>query len=394
MSVVPRILEVICDTTGMGFAAVARVTESRWVACAVKDNIDFGLVPGDELELKTTICDEIREAKRAVVIDDVDADPHFCNHHTPAMYGFQSYISVPIFREGGEFFGTLCAIDPAPHLLNTPAVRDTFALFAELIGMHLGMQDRLSSSETALLDEREQGKLREQFIAVLGHDLRNPLAAISSSASYLQHTLQEPKGRSAASMIVRSVSRMVNLVNNLTDFAQARLGGGFKVKCDDSSQLKADLEHVVYEMRQAWPDQAIDANFDFDGRVAADTPRMAQLLSNLLANALVHGSSHQPVVVRASIDSADLVISVANGGTPIEASRVPDLFKPFVRGEAISNATGLGLGLYIVNEIVRAHGGQIEVSSTEVETRFTARIPSIASIAAKPVAEHLTAITH
>src|SRR5687767_15813131 len=80
IGVVPRILEVICRSTGMGFAAVARVTESRWVACAVRDEIQFGLQPGGELELKTTICDEIRDSNRLVVIDHVAADPNFCTH--------------------------------------------------------------------------------------------------------------------------------------------------------------------------------------------------------------------------------------------------------------------------------------------------------------------------
>jgi GAF domain-containing protein len=109
---VASILEVVCRTTGMGFAAVARVTEEHWVACAVRDEIAFGLLPGGELSVKTTICDEIRASGKAVVIDHVAKDEKFQFHHTPAMYGFQSYISMPIFLPGGSFFGTLCAIDP------------------------------------------------------------------------------------------------------------------------------------------------------------------------------------------------------------------------------------------------------------------------------------------
>src|SRR5918997_1113528 len=90
IDVVPTILEVICASTGLGFAAVARVTEDRWVACAVRDEIAFGLVPGGELEVATTICDEIRDAGKAVVIDHVDEDAAYCQHPTPRMYGFQS----------------------------------------------------------------------------------------------------------------------------------------------------------------------------------------------------------------------------------------------------------------------------------------------------------------
>src|SRR4051812_26002719 len=117
--VVRSILDVVCQTTGMGFAAVARVTDERWVACSVKDNISFGLLPGGELKLDTTICNEIRQSGAPVVIDHVSEDPDFSGHHTPAMYGFQSYISMPIKRRDGSFFGTLCAIDPDPHIVST-----------------------------------------------------------------------------------------------------------------------------------------------------------------------------------------------------------------------------------------------------------------------------------
>ena len=101
---VPRILEIVCRSTGMGFAAVARVTDKRWVCCAVRDEIEFGLQPGGELKVETTICHEIRQSHHAVVIDHVEEDEVFAGHHTPAMYGFQSYISVPIALADGTIF--------------------------------------------------------------------------------------------------------------------------------------------------------------------------------------------------------------------------------------------------------------------------------------------------
>ena len=109
---VETILAELCELTGMGFAAVARVTADRWIACQVLDKIEFGLEPGGELAVKTTICDEIRASGRGVYIDDVAADPAWRTHHTPALYGLKSYISWPIVRSDGSFFGTLCAIDP------------------------------------------------------------------------------------------------------------------------------------------------------------------------------------------------------------------------------------------------------------------------------------------
>src|SRR5271155_137992 len=164
---VPTILDVVCRTTGMGFAAVARVTEDRWVACGVLDEIDFGLKPGGELRVETTICHEIRQCREPVVINNVAKDEAWCGHKTPAMYGFQSYISVPIVLADGSFFGTLCAIDPRPALLKTPEIIGMFRLFAELIAKHLDAHRKFAATESALLEERAVSKLREQFIAVL-----------------------------------------------------------------------------------------------------------------------------------------------------------------------------------------------------------------------------------
>ncbi|NNM73924.1 ATP-binding protein [Enterovirga aerilata] len=150
IAAVPTILEVICRTTGMGFAAVARVTEERWVACAVKDDIAFGLEPGGELKVETTICHEIRQSGTAVVIDNVEADLTYCGHPTAAMYGFQSYVSMPIVLPNGSFWGTLCAIDPRPARVDTPETVGMFKMFAELIGFHLDANLRVATSTAKL----------------------------------------------------------------------------------------------------------------------------------------------------------------------------------------------------------------------------------------------------
>jgi len=127
IDVVPTILDTVCRMTGMGFAAVARVTDERWIACSILDEIAFGLLPGGELDLETTICNEIRDSRQAVVIPDVAADDHYRNHHTPVRYGFRSYISFPILLPGGQFFGTLCAIDPEPEISTGPRSRTSSA---------------------------------------------------------------------------------------------------------------------------------------------------------------------------------------------------------------------------------------------------------------------------
>jgi signal transduction histidine kinase len=372
---VPRILDVICRTTGMGFAAVARVTEDRWIACAVRDSIQFGLQPSGELKVATTICDEIRQSRTAVVIDHAAEDEAYCGHPTPKMYGFQSYISMPITLSDGTFFGTLCAIDPRPARLKNPETIEMFKLFAELIAVHLDVTERLASSEASLLNERETSELREQFIAVLGHDLRNPLASIDAGAKLLVKTPLDQRALGIVTLMQKSVTRMSVLINNVLDLARGRLGGGLILNRSANEQLEPLLIQVVAELRSSHPLRIIDVELRLDAPVICDAGRIAELFSNLLGNALSYGAIDQPIRVRAATDADHFELSVANAGVPIPAGARERLFQPFTRGAVRPSQQGLGLGLYIASEIAKAHGGTLAVTSTPAETRFTFRMP-------------------
>ena len=130
---VASMLEAVSRETGMRLATVARVSETRWTACAVYDTINFGLRAGQDLVLETTICNEIREHGHAVTFDHASTHPLFSKHPTPALYGFESYISVPIYRASGRFFGTLCAVDPEPRSIDQATIR-AFEQFAKALG--------------------------------------------------------------------------------------------------------------------------------------------------------------------------------------------------------------------------------------------------------------------
>jgi GAF domain-containing protein len=128
---VSAILEEVAALTGMGFVAMARVTDTRWIACQVLDQIDFGMSPGDELNVSTTICNDIRELGKAVVIDDVAGNPKWLSHPAPSFYDFKSYVSVPIVLADGTFYGTLCAIDPRPRQLAGSDIVPALKVFAD-----------------------------------------------------------------------------------------------------------------------------------------------------------------------------------------------------------------------------------------------------------------------
>jgi signal transduction histidine kinase len=374
IDVVPKILEVICRTTGMGFAAVARVTEDRWIACAVRDEIGFGLAPYGELPVATTLCHEVRGGGQAIVIDHVAEDAVFRDHPAPAMYGFQSYVSVPI-RHKGEFFGALCAIDPSPRSLTRVENIGMFELFADLIAAHLDTETRLADSAAALIDAQAAAEIRDQFIAVLGHDLRNPLAAIEGGARLLRKTPLNEQAMALVGHVEDATRRMAGLIDNVLDFARGRLGGGFAVDIRPEPDLANVLRRVVHELRTAHPDRAVDATFDLKTAVDCDSPRIAQLLSNLLGNAFVHGAAAAPVRVSARTVGQVFELTVANAGEPIPHAALKRLFHPFSRASLRPHQQGLGLGLYISSEIAKAHGGVLEVASDPGETRFTFRMP-------------------
>jgi sigma-B regulation protein RsbU (phosphoserine phosphatase) len=210
---------------------------------------------------------------------------------------------------------------------------------------------------------------------VLGHDLRNPLASIDAGTQILLSRPLDAKAMQVVAMMQNSVSRMTVLISDVLDFARGRLGGGFVLQKDAKQPLQPVLEQVIAELRTARPDHSVVAEFAIEEPIDCDRDRIDQLFSNLLGNAVKHGSSDAPVRVQASTGEGAFKLSVANSGPAIPPSTLPRLFQPFTRGTGGTNPQGLGLGLYIANEIARAHGGMLTVSSSPAETRFTFQTP-------------------
>jgi len=375
--IVSQLLDIICLSTGMGFAAIARVTEDKWITCASKDEIAFGLKPGDELEVETTLCEQVRRQKQAVFIDDVSASKTYAKHSTPAMYGFSSYISVPVFRKGGSFFGTLCAIDKKVAKVDNEATRGMFKLYAELISFHLEAIEEKQKALAELKEEQHIAELREQFIAILGHDLKNPIATTRMSAEILMKFSKEDLVKRNAALIKSTSIRMENLIDNILDFASGRLGEGIKLnKKQGVEELEKILEQVVNEIKIISPKQKFSSNIQIKNPVNCDPNRIAQLCSNLLGNAVTHGSLDNPIELEAVCNNGEFKLDITNKGMKIPEKVREKLFEPFYRIEGEEPKKGLGLGLYIASEIALAHNGNINVSSTDKETIFSFTMPA------------------
>lgn len=234
-------------------------------------------------------------------------------------------------------------------------------------------------AEDEALAEHETSLLREQFIAVLGHDLRNPLAALLAGTRILERDTLSERGRIVVGEMAKSVMRATGLIDNVLDFARGRLGSGLILDRDDRALLTPVLEQIVAEMRAVAPDRAIVTGFALAEPVDCDRGRIGQLAGNLIANAVTHGAPDVPIAVEAYTGEGSFVFSVANGGVPIPAEARAHLFQPFFRGVVRTSQQGLGLGLFIVSEIAKAHGGAVEVVSNEAETRFTFTMPLVAA---------------
>ncbi|SAL26053.1 histidine kinase [Caballeronia sordidicola] len=376
VTAIPSMLRVICKNAGMGFSAVARVTDLTWTACAVNDEIGFGLQAGSQLELRTTLCHESRNRREPIVIDSFSEDAHYAGHPTSQIYGLESYISVPIVLSTGEYFGNLCAIDSKPAHPSDERVVKMMEAFAEVIALQIENENREQMAQR-LAERREQdAHLREQFIAVLGHDLRSPLAVVSATGELLALRKADVDLAKFGARLLGASRRMSALINDVLDFARGRLGAGIEADIKPDSVLETELREVVSEVQTANPDCMIIADLSVESVVYCDNTRLQQLLSNLLSNAVFHGSTDHPVTVKARIENETLELSVHNLGNTIAAESLGNLFEPYWRPKTSKPGGGLGLGLFICSEIVNSHHGTLTVSSSDQSgTLFTAKMP-------------------
>jgi signal transduction histidine kinase len=298
-----------------------------------------------------------------VVIEQASLDPRYSQRHTPKHYDIESYVSVPIVMASGRYFGNLCAMDPAPTTLSAP-ILNTFTHFAALIAMQLDSEIVRENAEVSLRDERASSELREQFIAVLGHDLRNPLQAIYATSDLMVRRVNDPAIAGMAARIKANSRRMSSLIDDVLDFARGRLGGGIGLHLGEVENLNEGLTSVVNELQDGQPSRRIDFEFNVARTVVCDVSRVQQVASNLIGNALKHGAPDSAIKVTAIADDHDFVFEVWNEGEPIPPDSLAKVFEPFWRRETSANRDGLGLGLHICSQILRAHGGRLSVTSS------------------------------
>jgi signal transduction histidine kinase len=230
---------------------------------------------------------------------------------------------------------------------------------------------------------RRVDQARDLFLAILSHDLRNPLNSIAMSAELLRNVdarRPDADALGCASQISTNAQVMARMIGDLLDYTRTRLGAGMPV-----SPAPMDLESLCRELfdefRTAHPNRVIRFHSDGSQTGDWDADRLRQAISNLLGNAVQHGAENAPIDLKLTGEASDVVVEVHNGGPPIPPGELPRIFEPLVRGSSAEhprhNRPGsIGLGLYIAREVARSHGGKLDVtSSLEAGTAFTVRLP-------------------
>ncbi|MFT3923245.1 MAG: PAS domain-containing sensor histidine kinase [Myxococcales bacterium] len=276
--------------------------------------------------------------------------------------------------------------DVAVFLLDDRRLYERELLLARKRAEELLESERAAKEELArVLRERgeeaqQRAILAEQLVGIVSHDLRSPLNAIVLNAAALHASGVSGVQARVASRIANSANRASRLIEDLLDFTQAQVGGGLRVT-RRTFEVPATIRESIDELKLAWPGRALQYTHDGPSEANADPDRLAQIVTNLVNNALNYGSTVGPIVIRSGIASQPapvLTLCVHNQGEPIPSELLPHIFEALRRGaqESTVGSRSVGLGLYIVRQIARAHGGDVRVeSSRDAGTTFVVSIP-------------------
>lgn len=238
----------------------------------------------------------------------------------------------------------------------------------ELHTQSLETQGALEATRAELDFQKQAAEDRalfaEQTVGIVSHDLRNPLSVIQLSAMLLQRESLTPKALARVEAILRATARSARLIGDLLDFTKARLGGGLRIVAREIDPHRV-LAQAVDDLRLAFAGRRLDHSASGIGTCIADADRLAQLLGNLVSNAMTHGDPTGTVTVTSALDERCLTLEVHNEGPVIPVEHLPTLFDPMTRGSAGNASEGVGLGLYIVREIAREHGGNVSARSSQ-----------------------------
>lgn len=370
-----RGLERVCPP---GLFASVLVIDSGTVRHAAAPSLPpafCAAIEGLPIGPKAGSCGTAAFRKQRVVVTDIESDPLWEDYRDLARpFGLRACWSHPICATDGEALGTVALYYLEPRA-PTQAELDAIEGCARVARIALE-RHRDETLRGRLVDElRETVRLNEMMVGIVAHDLRGPLQAIMAGVTMAQQVTDADRRLRVLDRVQSSTTRMGHMIGQILDLTRARQPGGLELM-RAQTELAAIARTVVNEIELAYPDRRLVVDIDGNTDGQWDTVRISQVLSNLLGNAMRHGDPSRDVELRVSGEDSAVAVRVKNGGV-IPRDRLPWLFDAFRRGsEHGAGAQGLGLGLFISKQIVVAHGGRIDVISTEqLGTRFDIVFP-------------------
>lgn len=271
-------------------------------------------------------------------------------------------------------FGTTDRDKYERELLNARNLAE--ALLQEKTATELALQQAQGELREAYAISQRRALFAEQMVAIVSHDLKNPLTAIRMASDFLSRSERTPKERQLLEHIGQSSERAQRMIADLLDFTQARVGQGISIKAA-SLDLHSVIHRAVDELRVAFPKATLEHHSVGQGDACLDADRVQQIIGNLVANSVAYGDLQRPITVTSRLCDGACEVSVHNYGEPIPESLLAGLFEPMTRGtDQGSDVRSVGLGLYIVRELARVHGGDVAVKSCAVGgTTFSVEFP-------------------
>ncbi|MBB2896343.1 GAF domain-containing protein [Pseudomonas sp. AS2.8] len=366
---VAALLRVVCDVSGLGVATIAEVTEQRWIACAVEDRIAYGLQPGAELDLESTLCNHVRSSHDAVIISDVTQNPTYCDHPAPGLYGWKSYLSVPVFRPNGTFFGTLCAFDPqpAPQLEQRP-VTATLDGFARLLGELLAREEQRREESPGARGDLDLTPLREQLLVLLEEDLQRPLQALAKEASADAGQAQRWQAEA---------QRLAERSAMAADFVRARLGHGLPLKPALVEGVNERLLDLLARLQTRFPDQTLRSELpELPAALRLDLPRLLQAVTALLEWVASRNPAGGTLLLRGELDERCYRLAVESSTAVVDPATLNQVFQPLLTQADPEQPVRLDLGCCLAQEIARGHGGSLVARREDDRLRFILTLPT------------------
>ncbi|WP_312336804.1 GAF domain-containing sensor histidine kinase [Sphingobacterium sp.] len=364
-----RILEALCGHTKMRYGLIRKKDGQTWGNWCVYDS-QYQKIVTKNSETYVAIYQAIRKGLSPIYIDD----SKLCsvNQWTDILQKFdlKSYISYPIINKKDAIIGHLSLMNAQPVHFDQNKLEILLPVCSDLIAIDFKTVIERRNTRRKLEQELNYSKNRELVLSSLAHDLNNPVSIVKVISQYLQGNIKDENQKSLLKKIEETSFRMKGIIDDVLDFSSIGLDYGF-IRVPDKQRMDSLIRQILTEF-ELLHNITLIANINLPIDIPCDHHKMGRAFTNLIGNAIKHGNPQQNIEINAFVQNENFIFSVTNEISYPQSSDLTELFKPFVKG---TNSNGLGLGLFIANEIAKIHKGKITVNLEDNKITFNLIIP-------------------